>query len=50
MVYPRLAELVEDIYQLPAKTMVQTVRRSLEEFTRGTTLADDITLIAGKII
>jgi sigma-B regulation protein RsbU (phosphoserine phosphatase) len=46
----RLAELVEDIYQLPAKTMVQTVRRSLEEFTRGTTLADDITLIAGKII
>jgi sigma-B regulation protein RsbU (phosphoserine phosphatase) len=46
----RLAGLVEESHALPVKQVLQAIRKGLDDFTRGVPLADDITLVAGKVI
>jgi serine phosphatase RsbU (regulator of sigma subunit) len=45
----RLAELVRQNTDLPAKEIIQTLRHSLHEFGNGRAFADDTTMIAWKV-
>jgi len=47
--YDRLAEIVQQNDGLPANELVQKIRQALSEFTEGSLLSDDITLIACKV-
>ncbi len=45
----RLAEVVRQEATLPAAELIRELRRRLQEFTGGQLLADDTTIVAGKI-
>jgi len=45
----RLAEVVRQNGDLPADGIANKVRQILNEFTRGTLLADDVTLVVSKV-
>lgn len=45
----RLAEVIHKNENLPAEGLVNQIRLAINEFTQGTLLADDITLVVGKI-
>lgn len=44
----RLAALVHQAAELPAKELVQAVRQEVQAFTDGEALADDTTIVVGK--
>jgi len=45
----RLIKLSQQVNTLPVKEIVQEIRRGLEEFSEGKSLADDTTLVICKI-
>jgi sigma-B regulation protein RsbU (phosphoserine phosphatase) len=47
--YDRLLEVVRQNEGIPASELVQKIRQSLNEFTQGTLLADDITLVVCRV-
>jgi phosphoserine phosphatase RsbU/P len=46
--YDRLAEIVQQNEGLPANELTQKIRQAVNEFTQGSLLADDITLVVCK--
>jgi sigma-B regulation protein RsbU (phosphoserine phosphatase) len=46
----RLAELVKQNQSVPAQELLLQVRLRLQEFSQGQPLADDITMVASKIV
>lgn len=47
--YDRLAEVVDQNAALPANELTQKIRQALNEFTQGSALADDITVVICKV-
>ncbi len=47
--YDRLAEIVKQNEGLPANELTQKLRQALNDFTQGSLLADDITLVVCKV-
>lgn len=47
--YDRLAEVVDQNAALPANELTQKIRQALNEFTQGSVLADDITVVICKV-
>jgi len=47
--YDRLAEIVQQNEGLPANELTQKIRQAVNEFTQGSLLADDITLVVCKV-
>lgn len=47
--YDRLVELIQQNRDLPANELIQRIRQALNEFTQGSLLADDVTLILCKV-
>ncbi len=47
--YDRLAEIVQQHEGLPANELTQKIRQGLNDFTQGSLLADDITLVVCKV-
>jgi serine phosphatase RsbU (regulator of sigma subunit) len=46
----RLASAVREGRALPAQALLQAVRRRLEEFAEGAAPADDLTLVALRVV
>lgn len=47
--YERLAEVIRQNESLPAEGLANKIRQALNEFTQGTLLADDVTLVVSKV-
>ena len=47
--YDRLVEVIQQNEDLPANELLQRIRQSLTDFTQGSLLADDVTLILCKV-
>ncbi len=45
----RLAALVHQAAELPAKELVQAIRQEVQAFTEGEALADDTTIVVAKV-
>jgi serine phosphatase RsbU (regulator of sigma subunit) len=46
----RLARVVQELYDLPAREVVRGIREDIEGFVGGGSLSDDTTLVVCKII
>lgn len=47
--YDRLVEVIQQNEDLPANELTQKIRQALNDFTQGSLLADDVTLILSKV-
>ncbi|MEO8355049.1 MAG: PP2C family protein-serine/threonine phosphatase [Chloroflexota bacterium] len=47
--YERLAEVIQQNEVLPASELAQKIRQSLNDFTQGSVLVDDVTLVICKV-
>jgi len=45
----RLAEVIRQNEHLPVEGLTQKIREALHEFTQGSLLADDVTLVVGRV-
>jgi sigma-B regulation protein RsbU (phosphoserine phosphatase) len=45
----RLAEIIRQNENLPAESLAAQIRQTLNEFTQGSLLEDDVTLVVGKV-
>jgi sigma-B regulation protein RsbU (phosphoserine phosphatase) len=45
----RLAEINRQNENLPAESLAAQIRQTLNEFTQGSLLEDDVTLVVGKV-